>query len=82
MGDMNKLLASADEALADVIDGAALMLGGFDMCGIPSTLIAGLLRRNVKDLHTISNTMGIDGFGMGLLLEAGMICIACWQLRG
>jgi 3-oxoacid CoA-transferase subunit A len=49
------------------------MLGGFGLCGIPENLIAALVRRGVKDLHTISNNMGIDGFGMGLMLEAGMI---------
>lgn len=49
------------------------MLGGFGLCGIPENLIAALVRRKVKGLHTISNNMGVDGFGMGLMLEAGMI---------
>lgn len=49
------------------------MLGGFGLCGIPENLIAALVRKGVKGLHTISNNMGIDGFGMGLMLEAGMI---------
>jgi 3-oxoacid CoA-transferase subunit A len=49
------------------------MLGGFGLCGIPENLIASLVRKQVKGLHTISNNMGIDGFGMGLMLEAGMI---------
>ena len=49
------------------------MLGGFGLCGIPENLIAALVRTRVKGLHTISNNMGIDGFGMGLMLEAGMI---------
>src|SRR5256885_2441370 len=49
------------------------MLGGFGICGIPETLIAALVRKGVKGLHTISNNMGVDGFGMGLMLEAGMI---------
>src|SRR5437763_9053482 len=49
------------------------MLGGFGICGIPETLIAALVRKGVKNLHTISNNMGVDGFGMGLMLEAGMI---------
>ena len=49
------------------------MLGGFGLCGIPENLIAALVRKGVKDLHTISNNMGVDGFGMGLMLEAGMI---------
>jgi 3-oxoacid CoA-transferase subunit A len=49
------------------------MIGGFGLCGIPENLIAALVRRGVKGLHTISNNMGIDGCGMGLMLEAGMI---------
>ncbi len=49
------------------------MLGGFGLCGIPENLIAALVRKRVTGLHTISNNMGIDGFGMGLMLEAGMI---------
>ncbi len=70
---MNKVFSSADEAIADIFDGATVMLGGFGLCGIPENLIAALVRKGVKDLHTISNNMGIDGFGMGLMLEAGMI---------
>ena len=49
------------------------MLGGFGLCGIPEQLIAALVRKSVKGLRTISNNMGVDGFGMGLMLEAGMI---------
>ena len=49
------------------------MLGGFGLCGIPENLIAALVARRVTGLHTISNNMGVDGFGMGLMLEAGMI---------
>jgi 3-oxoacid CoA-transferase subunit A len=49
------------------------MLGGFGLCGIPELLIAALVRKGVKDLRTVSNNMGVDGFGMGLMLEAGMI---------
>jgi 3-oxoacid CoA-transferase subunit A len=70
---MDKRIASADDAVADVPDGATVMLGGFGLCGIPENLIAALVRRGVKGLHTISNNMGVDGFGMGLMLEAGMI---------
>jgi 3-oxoacid CoA-transferase subunit A len=66
-------VANADEAVRDVPDGATLMLGGFGLCGIPELLIAALVRKGVKGLHTISNNMGVDGFGMGLMLEAGMI---------
>ena len=49
------------------------MLGGFGLCGVPENLIAALVRKGVRGLHTISNNMGIDGFGLGLLLEAGAI---------
>ena len=49
------------------------MLGGFGLCGIPENLIQALVRRGVKNLRTISNNMGVDGFGMGRMLEAGMI---------
>src|SRR3984885_3156026 len=70
---MNKVVASADEAVADIVAGSTIMLGGFGLCGIPENLIAALVRRRVTGLHTISNNMGVDGFGLGLLLEAGMI---------
>jgi 3-oxoacid CoA-transferase subunit A len=70
---MDKLVANADEAVRDIPDGATIMLGGFGLCGIPELLIAALVRKRVKGLRTISNNMGTDGFGMGLMLEAGMI---------
>jgi 3-oxoacid CoA-transferase subunit A len=70
---MRKLVESADEAVRDIPDGAIIMLGGFGLCGIPELLIAALVRKGVKELRTISNNMGVDGFGMGLMLEAGMI---------
>jgi len=70
---LNKLIASPQQAVADVADGATIMVGGFGLCGIPENLIRALVKRGVKGLHTISNNMGVDGFGMGLMLEAGMI---------
>src|SRR5271163_5003886 len=70
---MNKVVSSADEAVADIAAGSTIMLGGFGLCGIPENLIAALVRRRITGLHTISNNMGVDGFGLGLLLEAGMI---------
>jgi 3-oxoacid CoA-transferase subunit A len=70
---MDKVMASSDVAVADLSNGLVIMLGGFGICGIPENLIAALLRRSLRGLHTISNNMGIDGFGMGLMLEAGMI---------
>lgn len=70
---MNKVFANADEAIFDIQDGATLMVGGFGLCGIPENLIAALVRKGVKDLNTISNNMGIDDFGLGLLLRKGQI---------
>ncbi len=70
---MNKLVATADEAVSDIPSGSTVMLGGFGLCGIPENLIDALVRRGIGGLHTISNNMGVDGFGMGRMLEAGMI---------
>jgi 3-oxoacid CoA-transferase subunit A len=70
---MNKVFESFDAAVADIPDGASIMVGGFGLCGIPETLIKALVRRNPRNLQTISNNVGVDGFGMGLMLDAGMI---------
>jgi len=70
---MNKVVANADEAIQDVFDGATIMIGGFGLCGIPENLIRALVRKGVKNLATISNNVGVDGLGMGLLLAAGQI---------
>lgn len=70
---MNKVVASADEAVQDIPDGSTIMVGGFGLCGIPENLIRALVRRGVKDLSTISNNVGVDGRGMGLLLANGQI---------
>jgi 3-oxoacid CoA-transferase subunit A len=70
---MDKVISSADAAVADIASGSTIMLGGFGLCGIPENLIAALVKRGITGLHTISNNMGVDGFGMGLMLEAGMI---------
>src|SRR5580700_6874618 len=70
---MNKVVATADEAVHDIQDGATLMVGGFGLCGIPENLIQALVKRGVKNLHTISNNVGVDDFGLGLLLAAGQI---------
>jgi 3-oxoacid CoA-transferase subunit A len=66
---MNKVLDSADAAVALIPDGATIMMGGFGLCGIPENLIAALRRRGTKDLTIVSNNAGVDGFGIGLLLE-------------
>ncbi len=70
---MNKVVASADEAVRDVFDGATIMVGGFGLCGIPENLIRALVKKGTKNLTTVSNNVGVDGFGMGLLLAAGQI---------
>ena len=70
---MNKVVAGADAAIVDVQDGASIMFGGFGLCGIPENLIRALVRKGVKNLTTISNNVGVDGFGMGLLLANGQI---------
>src|SRR6266576_4251949 len=70
---MNKVVANADEAIRDVFDGATIMIGGFGLCGMPENLIRALVRKGTKSLRTISNNVGVDGVGNGLLLAAGQI---------
>jgi len=71
---MNKIYPNAREALAGLIDdGMTLAVGGFGLCGIPETLIEALRDTQMKDLTVISNNAGVDGFGLGLLLESRQI---------
>lgn len=70
---MNKLLRSADEAVADIPDGATIMIGGFGLSGNPENLIRALHRRGCRQLTVISNNAGIDNVGIGILLAAGQI---------
>jgi len=70
---VNKVFASADEAIRDVTDGSVVMIGGFGLCGIPENLLRALARKGSKNLTTISNNVGVDGLGNGLLLAAGQI---------
>ncbi|HEX7692047.1 MAG TPA: CoA-transferase, partial [Sediminibacterium sp.] len=70
---MNKVFANADEAIHDIPDGATLMLGGFGLNGIPENCIAALVKKNVRNLTCISNNAGVDGFGLGLLLQTKQI---------
>ena len=70
---MHKVVASAAEAIQDVFDGATIMVGGFGLCGMPENLIRALAHKGVKNLNTISNNVGIDGVGMGLLLANDQI---------
>ena len=70
---MNKVIESAAKSIEEIQDGATIMMGGFGLCGIPENLIAALHRKGTRDLTIISNNAGIDGFGIGLLLQAGQI---------
>ncbi|HXE30818.1 MAG TPA: CoA transferase subunit A [Terriglobales bacterium] len=70
---MNKVLASADAAVADIGDGATVMIGGFGLCGNPENLIAALHRKGSRGLTVISNNAGTDHEGIGNLLAAGQI---------
>jgi 3-oxoacid CoA-transferase subunit A len=70
---MNKVLASADEAVALIPDGATIMMGGFGLCGIPENLIAALHRRGTKQLTVVSNNAGVDDFGIGILLRSRQV---------
>ena len=70
---MNKVVRDAREAIADVRDGATIMLGGFGLCGVPENLINATRERGVKNLTIISNNAGVDGQGAGLLLETRQI---------
>ena len=70
---MDKVVASAAEAVADIADGSTLAVGGFGLCGVPSVLIAAVLDAGVRDLQAVSNNAGVDGWGLGLLLGAGRL---------
>ena len=70
---MNKVLATAAEAVALVPDGATIMMGGFGVCGLPENLIHALHVRGTRDLTLISNNAGLDGFGIGVLLAARQV---------
>ena len=66
---MNKVYKNATAAIADIEDGAVLMLGGFGLCGIPENCIAALVKKGTQNLTCISNNAGVDDFGIGLLLQ-------------
>jgi 3-oxoacid CoA-transferase subunit A len=70
---MNKVFASAAEAVADIPDGATLAVGGFGLCGIPENLIGALRDKGVRSLVVISNNCGVDDFGLGILLKTKQI---------
>ena len=70
---MNKVVDNVTDALMDIQDGMTIMLGGFGLCGIPENSIGELVRKGTKRLTCISNNAGVDGFGLGLLLETKQI---------
>ena len=70
---MDKVVASAAEAVADIPDGASLAVGGFGLCGIPHVLIQALYELGSTSLETVSNNCGVDAAGLGVLLFAGRI---------
>ena len=69
MAGLDKRVSTYEEALAGLEDGMTVLAGGFGLCGIPENLIAEIRRRGVKDLTVVSNNCGVDGFGLGVLLE-------------
>ncbi len=70
---INKLVASAEEAVKDINDGSTLVVGGFGLCGIPENLINALVASGVKNLTCVSNNAGVDDWGLGLLLQTKQI---------
>src|SRR5574339_1304467 len=70
---MNKVLPSADAAVALIPDGASILMGGFGLCGIPENLIGALHARGTKNLTVISNNAGVDDFGIGVLLRTRQV---------
>ena len=70
---MNKVVQSAEEAIAGISDGMTLMLGGLGLCGIPENSIYALVKSGVKKLTCISNNAGVDDFGIGLLLQGKQV---------
>src|SRR6058998_1022322 len=70
---MDKVVASAADAVADISDGSVLSVGGFGLCGVPIALIDALLAQGARNLTTISNNCGVDDQALGVLLYAGRI---------
>src|ERR1700743_2887468 len=70
VGSMDKVVARASEAVADIPDNATVAVGGFGLCGIPSALIQAVLAAGTRGLEVVSNNAGVDDWGLGLLLGA------------
>ena len=79
MAGLDKRVGSYAQALEGLTDGMTLLAGGFGLCGIPENLIAEVKRRQVQGLTVVSNNCGVDGFGLGLLLETRQ-CGRWWRL--
>ncbi len=62
---MDKTVATAQEAVADIVAGSTIAVGGFGLCGIPSVLLEALLRSDADDLEVFSNNAGVEGAGLG-----------------
>ena len=69
MAGFDKVVASYEEAMTGLEDGMTILAGGFGLCGIPENLIAEIKRKGTRDLTIVSNNCGVDGFGLGILLE-------------
>lgn len=69
MAGFNKVVGSYAEAMAGLEDGMTVIAGGFGLCGIPENLIAEIKRKGTRNLTIVSNNCGVDGFGLGILLE-------------
>lgn len=69
MAGFNKVVTSYEAALEGLTDGMTVIAGGFGLCGIPEGLIAQIKKMGVRDLEVVSNNCGVDGFGLGILLE-------------
>ena len=66
---IHKLVKDAATAVADIIDGSTILIGGFGLCGIPENCIQAILEKGSTNLTCISNNAGVDDFGIGLLLQ-------------
>lgn len=73
MSAIDKVVPSATDAVADIPDGATIAVGGFGLCGIPSVLIGALLEQGATELSVVSNNCGVEGWGLGQLLDARRI---------
>lgn len=69
MAGLDKVAGSCAEALDGLADGMTIIAGGFGLCGIPEGCIAEIKRKGTRDLTIVSNNCGVDGFGLGILLE-------------